>query len=360
MTKTTGKITLQDVATAAGVSRGAACAALKGGRSSTTDVSRELMARVQQSARQLGYVPNAAARSLRSRHVPQIGVILPNMREVERLASPQSFETIMGINHELQEGDYVLTLARLHDILETRREGMGSLLFKEHMINVAVAVGQFPDEAEAWIRKRIDKIVWCDGRLWEDTCCVRRDERAAGCLAATKTLAAGHRAVLMLVNDPANLGHQHFSYALRLAGAEAACAEAGASCRVATWDELMASPASALSGAAVLTLSFDMAERAYVALAARGLLPGRDLSLVSCDNYNQQWWCFQDIARVDFDRAAMGAAAARMALAYETSGERPVSTLLPSAWREPVGGNTLIPKTPLHRNLGRHHGKSNP
>ncbi len=359
MKKTSGKITLQDVATAAGVSRGAACAALKGGRSSTTNVSHVLMTRVQQAARQLGYVPNAAARALRSRHVPQIGVILPNMRDVQRLASPQSFETIMGINHELQEGDYVLTLARLHDILESRREGGGSLLFKEHMINVAVAVGQFPEEAEAWIRKRIDKIVWCDGRLWEDTCCVRRDEHAAGRLAAERILEAGHRAVTLLVSDPANLGHQHFSFALRLAGAKAVCAEAGASCRTMTWDEIMATPSAALCGAVVMTLSFDMAERAYVAFAARGLMPGRDLSLVSCDNYNQQWWCFQDIARVDFDRAAMGGAAASMALAYEATGERPASALLPSAWREPSGGNTLIPKTKLHRNTGRRQGKSN-
>ena len=57
--RSTGRITLDDVAQAAGVSRITASRALHGGRV----VGAELAARVQQAAAKLGYVPDPAARA---------------------------------------------------------------------------------------------------------------------------------------------------------------------------------------------------------------------------------------------------------------------------------------------------------
>jgi LacI family gluconate utilization system Gnt-I transcriptional repressor len=71
--RSSGRITLADVAQAAGVSPITVSRALRGERS----VGAELVARVQAAARRLGYVPDPAARALASRHGSHVGVLIP-------------------------------------------------------------------------------------------------------------------------------------------------------------------------------------------------------------------------------------------------------------------------------------------
>jgi LacI family transcriptional regulator len=70
------RITLADVATHAGVSRSTASRALTGRGYAAPDVR----ARVLSAAEELGYVPDANARSLKARHTPTVGLLVSDLR----------------------------------------------------------------------------------------------------------------------------------------------------------------------------------------------------------------------------------------------------------------------------------------
>ncbi len=77
MKKTTApkRVTIRAIAEAAGVSRGTVDRALNG----RSDINDEVADRVRGIARELGYVPNKAAKALRFNHAPRvISVLLPN------------------------------------------------------------------------------------------------------------------------------------------------------------------------------------------------------------------------------------------------------------------------------------------
>ncbi|MFX8445344.1 LacI family DNA-binding transcriptional regulator, partial [Acinetobacter baumannii] len=71
--RSSGRITLSDVAKAAGVSPITASRALRGERG----VAPELADRVRAAVQQLGYVPDPAARALASQRSVQVPVLVP-------------------------------------------------------------------------------------------------------------------------------------------------------------------------------------------------------------------------------------------------------------------------------------------
>ena len=71
--RATGRVTLADVASLAGVSPITVSRALRGERA----VDPELVARVKQAADRLGYVPDPAARALASRHSKHVALLIP-------------------------------------------------------------------------------------------------------------------------------------------------------------------------------------------------------------------------------------------------------------------------------------------
>ncbi|GAB4061269.1 substrate-binding domain-containing protein [Uliginosibacterium sediminicola] len=102
--RSTGRITLDDVAREAGVSRITASRALHGGRV----VGAELVARVQQAADKLGYVPDPAARALASARSTQVPVLVPLLSNalfvdlleaVHRVLFPAGFQPMIGVTH---------------------------------------------------------------------------------------------------------------------------------------------------------------------------------------------------------------------------------------------------------------------
>ena len=102
--RATGRVTLGDVAAAAGVSPITVSRALRGERS----VAAELVERVRAAAQQLGYVPDPAARALassRSSHVVVLIPLLSNtvfvdlLEAVHRSLLPDGFQTLIGVTH---------------------------------------------------------------------------------------------------------------------------------------------------------------------------------------------------------------------------------------------------------------------
>lgn len=118
--RATGRVTLDDVATSAGVSPITVSRALRGERR----VAPELIERVQAAARKLGYVPDPAARALASQHGSHVGVLIPALsnalfvdviEEVQRTLRPAGYQALIGITHyDRNEEEQLLREQLLH------------------------------------------------------------------------------------------------------------------------------------------------------------------------------------------------------------------------------------------------------
>jgi LacI family gluconate utilization system Gnt-I transcriptional repressor len=112
--RSSGRVTLQDVAAAAGVSPITASRALRG----LSSVAPELVARVNEAVAQLGYVPDPAARALASSRSTQVAVLVPMLSNtlfvdlleaVHRTLFPAGYQTLIGVTHyDPQEEEQLL------------------------------------------------------------------------------------------------------------------------------------------------------------------------------------------------------------------------------------------------------------
>ncbi len=112
--RATGRVTLSDVAQAAGVSPITVSRALRGERA----VAPDLVERVQAAARTLGYVPDPAARALASQRSAHVTVLIPMLSNalfvdvfeaVQRSLRPAGYQTLMGVTHyNLDEEELLL------------------------------------------------------------------------------------------------------------------------------------------------------------------------------------------------------------------------------------------------------------
>ena len=102
--RATGRVTLADVAQAAGVSPITVSRALRGERA----VAPELCERVQAAAAALGYVPDPAARALASSRSSHVAVLIPKLSNtlfvelldaVQTSLVPAGYQTLIGVTH---------------------------------------------------------------------------------------------------------------------------------------------------------------------------------------------------------------------------------------------------------------------
>jgi LacI family gluconate utilization system Gnt-I transcriptional repressor len=118
--RATGRITLADVAQAAGVSPITVSRALRGERG----VASDLVARVQAAVTQLGYVPDPAARALASARSSHVAVLIPLLSNnlfvdlleaVHRTLLPAGYQTLIGVTHyDVKEEEQLLQSYMAH------------------------------------------------------------------------------------------------------------------------------------------------------------------------------------------------------------------------------------------------------
>lgn len=332
-------VTLAQVAEKAGVSPGAASVAIRGGvRNCSIGVSDDVVKRVKKVAAEMGYRPSATARAMCNRTTRQIGVVLPN-RPNHAVTSPMTFETILGINTGLQKADNLLVLVRLHDLLDTphgvSEVDHGSRVFREDALDGVIVVGALPKDVVAWIETQFAKRVWCDTNVWEKTGCVRRDEFAAGYMACDRILASRFERLVWLGNR-VNPEH-HFSADERRRGADERCREAGIAPETVTIEMLEEMSLASLKHCNIIAESYPLAQRAWNLFTTKKIVPGKELSLVCCDDPHDTSWTWPELSRVKFDRFAMGEIAAGLML-KTTAGQHPKSKLLTPEW---IPGNTI-------------------
>lgn len=102
--RATGRVTLADVATLAGVSPITVSRVLSGKRA----VDADLAERVRKAVHKLGYVPDPAARALASRHSAHVAILIPLLSNalfvdlleaVQSTLRPAGYQTLIGITH---------------------------------------------------------------------------------------------------------------------------------------------------------------------------------------------------------------------------------------------------------------------
>lgn len=117
------RITIREVAEAAGVSLGTASRALnRAGR-----VSEEAIAAVTKAARRLGYEPDAVAQSMRTKSTGAIGLL------VSDFSNPLYARILMAVESRLQAAGYALLLANTHN--DGKRERSLIDLFRRRRVD---------------------------------------------------------------------------------------------------------------------------------------------------------------------------------------------------------------------------------
>jgi DNA-binding LacI/PurR family transcriptional regulator len=148
---------IKDIAKEAGVSHTTVSRALRG----SSLISEETTKRIQATAHKLGYLPSAAARSLKTNRSEALGVIVTNIDD------PYFSEILQGIEEVAQGNDYSLFMAASqHD---REREAIVVQAMQQHRVDgVIICSTTFSDEQSQHFSKYGIPIVVINNQAAED------------------------------------------------------------------------------------------------------------------------------------------------------------------------------------------------
>jgi DNA-binding LacI/PurR family transcriptional regulator len=305
------RVTIADVASAAGVSKTAVSFAFN----SPERLGQATLERVLGVARDMGYTPHPAARALSTKRSGTIGLLIPQ-RLSTVFGNPFVSELIQGLGEQCDEHDLTLLLVPPLD---------GSL---EHAIRQAsvdgfISLGLSPDDNAVRVLHRIgipNVMVDSDGS--EDHPAVNIDDEGGAGAAARHLLELGHRRIAILVLPPVRAQKQPTpSAARRLAGYRRAIGAAGApepvtipsGISVAAGARVFESlPKGKHRPTGVLAMS-DMAAIGVLSAAeSAGLNVPMDLSVVGFDDIPASAWTNPPLTTVRQPIVEKGKLAARI------------------------------------------------
>ena len=330
-------VTMRDVAQAAGVS----VATVSRFYNASGPVGKRTRTRIERVARDLRYVPNAAARSLNTRRTHAVGVLLPD------LYGEFFSELLRGLDRAARGHGLHLLVSGAHgdadELVETARALHG---------RVDGLVVMSPDAHADRLRQRIAPdlpLVLLGG----PHASLAVDNRG-GAEAATRHLVGlGHRRVAHLAGAAGNLDAQE-----RQAGYAAALAQAGLAPTVyagdfreeagaAAVERVLATPAPERP-TALFAANDAMAVGALAALRARGLSAPADLALVGFDDVPLASHLTPALTTVHVPTAELGAAAVERVRRLDAGGSDAPRTLPATlVVRDSCGGSLSTPPHPL-------------
>jgi DNA-binding LacI/PurR family transcriptional regulator len=315
-----GRVTLQTVADAVGVSRMTVSNAF----SRPDQLSPALRERILATAAEFGYSgPDPAARALARGRVGAVGVVMTESLG-EAFLDPVAAAFFGAVAEELAPTGLAVTLIPASSIGD-------SLAARDLAIDAALLYACAGDaEAVQWLRRRKLPLVSVDREPEPDGSSIGLDERSGGRLAAEHLIALGHRDIAVFTIDPAVQTHgwsedpsaapaNHVA-GERLHGAREALERAGLRTRVFrvkdNHDRYVVPGAEALVAdaarpTAVICFS-DLMAAALVGAAQRaGLTVPRDLSVVGFDDSRIATTVTPALTTLRQDFVAKGRAAAR-------------------------------------------------
>lgn len=181
------KVTIREVAQAAGVSIGTASRALN----RTGRVSADAIATVTRVARELGYQPNALAQSMRTQSTQVIGLL------VSDIANPLYAGIITAIEARLVAAGYSLLLANTHG--DANREKSLIDLFRRRRVDGLIVCPCASEQPE--MLERLDKdlaVVSLDRDFTDQGAGVHVDHHNGALQATRYLLNLGHRRIALL------------------------------------------------------------------------------------------------------------------------------------------------------------------
>jgi DNA-binding LacI/PurR family transcriptional regulator len=184
-------VTIKDIAKKAGVAHTTVSRALRG----SPLISAEATERIQQIAEELGYLPSAAARSLKTRRSQVLGVIVSN------IADPFFSEILQGIEDIAQPHGYSLFIAAAqHD---TAREQAIVRTMREHRVDgVIICSTPFSVEQSRQLRAFDTPIVVINNQSAEEHCYSIYHDDLDGSRKVTRHLIdLGHKRIAYLGNS---------------------------------------------------------------------------------------------------------------------------------------------------------------
>jgi LacI family transcriptional regulator len=317
--------TIRDVATAAGVSLGTASRALNGHK----NVSPGNVDKVRMAVSQLGFQLNSHARSLRSERSGTIGVLVSDIRnpffaEIARAAEVVALDNeyvtlLANADESVQQQDIYLRGMVSHRIdgllVAPQGDGTGSL--------TEIVASGLP---VVFVDRTIDGLdvpsVTSDSRpgLREALAHLRSlGHHRIGFIAGPQATSTGRERLAVFLSEARDAGIPQPPELVAQGDFQARSGEVGAQGLMS-----LANPPTALIAADSL-----MGVGALVALKARGLRVGRDVSVIAFDDLPYASLFDPGLTVIDQDAEAMGRLAGEGLMAV-IRGERPTQVVLPT------------------------------
>lgn len=305
--RSSGRVTLQHVADAAGVSPITVSRALRGERA----VAPELVERARAAAAALGYVPDPAARALASHRSTHVAVLIPLLSNtlfvdlleaVQRTLRPAGYQTLIGITHYDPREEEQL----LREQLAHRPAGLLVTGFERSEETRALIAGSGVPCVHLMETSRAPGVH-----------CVGFSQQAAGRAMTQHLLARGARRIAFAA---AQLDERTLQ---RAEGYRSAMRDAG--CYEPAREWLRPEPSSVALGAAmferimasdppeaVFFCNDDLAQGALLAALRRGIEVPAQVAVAGFNNLPGSDQMLPALTSVATPRAEIGAAAARM------------------------------------------------
>lgn len=320
-------VTIKDIARAAGVSHPTVSRALN----NHPGISEATRTRIKQLAAQMGYVPNVAARGLKTNRTRALGVI---MRQID---DPFWSEVLDGVDSVLHPAGYSLFIASTHMERQREREVVQAMV-QRGVDGVILLAPQFSEEQSHLLKTyglpmamvNNEGAGECQYLIYND------DEYGIG-LVMKHLIELGHRKIAYLGN---RLGGTTNSD--RLAGFRKVLQESGLNIEERFIFHTMAgNPSGGREGANYL-LSLDelptaivcyndfLAAGVYNALYERGLKIPEDISVAGFDNIPIAAYLTPPLTTVHQYKFEMGEGAAKMMLEMLAQTPKKSDTQLPA------------------------------
>lgn len=327
----TGRASMREVADLAGVAMSSVSRVLSG----HPDVSAPMQARVMAAVDQLGYEPDFLAQSLRRGATLSVGFVVGD------ISNPLIADIACGAESELRQAGYSMLVMNSEN--DPRMDAAHVRFFESRRVDgliLSLANEQTPETLEALANVDLP-FVLIDRELPPRfrVSAVRGDHRNGTREATEALLDLGHRRIA-LVTGPLEI----FPVRERIAGLREAVAARGIP------DETIVMTGPLLSAehgetATEALLALGEPPTAIIAggnqplvgclraLIRHGVRPGRDISLVTCDDVPLAELYDPPISVIDRDTVGLGRTAAELLLRHLRGDEGPRTVILPMVFK---------------------------